>query len=131
MNGACIFCGQTRLFEPEKIDKAYTNDYAVAAAKYADVDFCDHLASCLCDCEEGREYAYKFTSRQNAYEDISYLCNDKEKVIPVAKNAADLILEGEVQSVTFKWEKVQFRVLKGKDSLKVEKTITTKESLES
>lgn len=131
MNGACIFCGQTRLFEPETIDKAYTNDYAVAAAKYADVDFCDHLASCLCDCLEGIEYAYKFASRQNAEEDLSYLMEDNEDAVPTALSAADLIFEGKVDSVTFKYGKTTLKLLKGNKTLKIDKTVTTKESLES
>ncbi len=126
-----MFCGQSRIIEDEFYNPAFNGEDAARRVFGSGYKMCDHLATCLCDCQQAREYAYKFSSRQNAYDDIEYLLGDKEEVIPGAKNAADLLLEGDVQSVTFKWDKVAFKVLKGKDSLKVEKTVTTKESLES
>lgn len=115
--GVCKFCGQTRIVVGEDLEQ----------------DKVDALAYEECDCDGALEEK-RIKDKINFTEaNINELAKeDGDTVRRVLKEFVDPIARGAIKSASIKTSKgIKFSVSDRTDTIKVERTVTTKEVLES
>lgn len=119
MKGTCRFCGQMRLInaEPE-----------------ATIEELNELAIEECDCEGAKRFKKRRIEAGIARENIDNLFADQHPcAAAVLKECIELVQDGKIKEVNLKvTSKVKAQLKKtNKDSIQVNKTVTTKEELDT
>lgn len=119
MKGTCRFCGQMRI---------------VSADVDMTIDELNELASEECDCEGARLFKKRRTEAEVARENVDNLFADHHPcAAAVLKECIELVQDGRLKEVNLKiTPKVKAQLKKtNKDSIQVNKTVTTKEELDT
>lgn len=132
--GACRFCGQTFLVEPEELEN-YCQPFTVEEMESDKLDeVINWVATMRCNCEGARHEQYVEGVKEQTKANIDELfSDDHSEAAEVLKAAADILAEGKIAGLAMQLgKKTRASMTRNtKGEIKVKRTVTSTDTLES